>query len=202
MIAFLRGSLVECRPDVVVLDVGGIGFEVMVHQKTAGNLPPRGQELLLFTHLQTGDNDFRLFGFLQPGELALFKTLIGISGLGPRTALAILGHFETGEFYQAVAAQDLKAITRVPGVGKKTGERIIFEMKNKLGEFVPTVPTESTSQAEAMFEALAALGFGRSEVYAGVISLLEDGEELGLEENIKRFLKMRAAEKGFQSRRR
>lgn len=191
MIAFLRGRLVERLSDSVVIDVGGVGYEVLVHSRAMPCLPARGQETMLFTRLQTSDNDFRLYGFIDREELDLFKILISIGGLGPKTALGILGHFAPEEFFRVVAAQDLKTLTRVPGVGKKSGERILFELKDRSSAFKLRPDSEGSQGIDALLEALATLGYSRSEVYNDVINLLENEGLSNLEDDLKKVLKAR-----------
>lgn len=193
MIAFVRGILIDKTPDVVVVDVGGMGFEVMVHPRAVAAMPSKGQEVLLFTRMQVSDNDYRLYGFVEKDELELFKTLINISGLGPKIALAILGHFDPQRFYQVIAAQDLKVLTTVPGVGKKSGERILFELKDRIPDVAAVVrPPAGQLQVEELLEALQALGYNRSEVYPTVSRLIESDDKGSVEENIRKVLKAMA----------
>ncbi|MGE5405914.1 MAG: Holliday junction branch migration protein RuvA [Candidatus Saccharibacteria bacterium] len=191
MIAFLRGVIVEALSESVVIDVGGIGYEVFVHARALRSLPDKGRETLLFTRLQVGDNEFKLYGFLGREELELFKTLTAMSGLGPRIAMAILGTFNPEQFYRLVASQDIKQLTTVPGVGKKSAERIMFELKDKIPQVASIAHTSQGVEIDALLEALSALGFGRSEVYSDVINLVERGEMGTLEESIKKILKAR-----------
>lgn len=197
MIAFVRGILIDKYPDMVIVDVGGMGFEVMVHSRAVAVLPGRGQEVILYTRMQVSDNDYRLYGFVEKDELELFKTLINITGLGPKIALAILGHFDPQRFYHVIAAQDLKALTLVPGVGKKSGERILFELKDRMPEVAAVVrPPASQLQVEELLEALQALGYSRSEVYPTVSRMVESDDTGTIEENIRKVLKAMAGSKG------
>lgn len=191
MIAFLRGVIIEALSESVVIDVGGIGYEVFVHARALRSLPDKGRETLIFTRLQVGDNEFKLYGFLGREELELFKTLTAISGLGPRLAMAILGTFDPEQFYRLVASQDIKQLTTVSGVGKKSAERIMFELKDRVPQVASIAHTSQATEIDALLEALSALGFGRSEVYSDVINLVERGEMGTLEESIKHILKAR-----------
>ncbi|MGE5371754.1 MAG: Holliday junction branch migration protein RuvA [Solirubrobacterales bacterium] len=192
MIAFLRGILADVLTDSIVLDVNGIGYEISVPVRTLGLLPGRGQEVFLFTRMVTTDNDFRLFGFLERQELELFKSVTNVSGIGPRMGLAVLGHFTPDQFYRAVAADDLKSLAQIPGVGKKTAERLVFELKDRVPQAMPALREEKTTGVDELLEALAQLGFSRSEVYPDVVGLLERNEYRSTEENIKRILRSRA----------
>ncbi|MGE5416448.1 MAG: Holliday junction branch migration protein RuvA [Acidobacteriota bacterium] len=196
MIAFLRGVIIEALSESVVIDVGGIGYEVFVHSRALRSLPEKGRETLLFTRLQVGDNEFKLYGFLGREELELFKTLTSMSGLGPRIAMAILGTFDPEQFYRLVASQDVKQLTTVPGVGKKSAERIMFELKDRIPQVGSITHTSQATEIDALLEAMSALGFGRSEVYTDVINLVERGEMGTLEESIKLILKARGTRNG------
>lgn len=197
MIAFVRGIMVDVSADTATVDVGGIGYEVMIHQRALRSLPARGQEVFLYTRMITGENEFRLYGFQDRDELEVFKILNGVSGLGPRTALAILGLLSPDQFYRAVAAGDLKALTQVPGVGKKTAERVLFEMKDKIPQTVPVSSGDRHLETGELLEALVALGFSRSEVYPEIVALIERNEFGTLEENLKKILKTRTGPRGL-----
>lgn len=200
MITFLRGILIDILSDSVILDVGGIGYEVQVHQRAIQGLTGRtGREVLLFTRLLVSDSDFRLYGFINREELELFKTLINMSGLGPRIAMAILGAFEPRKFYELVAAQDVKMLTTVPGVGRKSAERIMFEFKDRVPKGFTGVSGGPPNRVEELLEAMEALGYTRSEVYTEVMEVAER-EEASLEEQIKILLRMQGARRVSASR--
>ncbi|MGI6550237.1 MAG: Holliday junction branch migration protein RuvA [Syntrophomonadales bacterium] len=188
MIGFLQGTLVDVMADTVLLDVHGIGFEVMVHTRGLRAMPGKNQALKIYTWLQVNDNELRLYGFLSRQEIDLFKRLIAISGIGPKVAMAILGHFEPGDFYRAVASQDLKTLTAVPGVGKKSAERLMFELKDR----IPLASFDSGpegGEVGTLLDALMALGYSREEVYPQVMNLVEKGKLGTLEENLRQILK-------------
>ncbi len=188
MIGFLQGTLAEVMAETVLVDVHGIGFEVVVHARGLRAMPGKDQAVKIYTWLQVNDNELRLYGFLTRQEIDLFKRLIAISGIGPKVAMAILGRFEPGDFYRAVASQDLKTLTAVPGVGKKSAERLMFELKDR----IPLASIDSGpagSEVGALLDALMALGYSREEVYPQVMDLVEKGEMSTLEENLRRILK-------------
>jgi len=133
MFAFLRGTVARKTVDHVELDVGGVGYEVWVPDSVHRRLAP-DQTVSLLTYCHIREDTFQIFGFLREEEKALFKTLLTVSGVGPKVALAILSMMSPGDFGRAVLDNDVTAFTKVGGVGKKTGQRIILEMKAKLGQ--------------------------------------------------------------------
>lgn len=195
MISFLRGKLFAYNQESIIIDVNGIGLEVFVHSRSFSTLPAQGSEVFIHTYFQVLENEFKLYGFMDKQELELFKLLLGVSGIGAKVALGILGSIGPGNFYQVIAAQDIKSLTKLPGIGKKTAERLVFELKDKIGQ--PVVMLESNNSADNMMgdilEALETLGYSRSEVMTILMDLKEKGE-LGdsPEANIKKVLKMKA----------
>jgi Holliday junction DNA helicase RuvA len=173
MIGFLRGRLAAKHPPALVLDVGGVGYEVEAPMSTFYGLPPVGAEVSLHTHLVVREDAHVLFGFGTERERSLFRELIKVSGVGPRIALGILSGIQVDEFHRCVEAQDAAALTRIPGIGRKTADRLIIEMRDRLKalggpDFEPrgatgATPASSSPQAEA-FSALVALGYKPAEV--------------------------------------
>lgn len=188
MIGFLQGTLIDVTADTVLVDVRGIGFEVAVHARGLRAMPGKDQPVKIYTRLQVNDNELRLYGFLARQEMDLFKSLIAISGIGPKVAMAVLGRFEPDEFYRAIAAQDFKTLTSVPGVGKKSAERLMFELKDRIP--LPSVASSSTtgSEVDSLLDALLVLGYSKEEVYPQIMNLLESGEMGTLEENLRKIL--------------
>ncbi len=174
MIGFLRGKLAAKHPPVLLLDVGGVGYEVEAPMSTFYGLPGVGADVMLHTHLVVREDAHILFGFGTERERSLFRELIKISGVGPRIALGILSGSTVDEFHRCVEAQDAASLTRIPGIGRKTAERLIIEMRDRLkvlslgqpfavtGTVGSTAPA-SSPQAEA-FSALVALGYKPPEV--------------------------------------
>jgi Holliday junction DNA helicase RuvA len=195
MISFLRGVLAHSSQEAVIIEVGGIGYEVQVHSRTLSLLPALGSYLLVHTYLQVLDNDLKLFGFLNREELELFKILLGVSGIGARGALNILAVLDPADFYQAIALADEKGLLAVPGIGKKTAQRLLFELKDKVvsraGLVLPA--GEERSNLEEILEALETLGYQRSEIFPILMEMKSEGE-LGdkVEENIKKVLRRKA----------
>lgn len=132
MIAQLRGVLVEAQPSFVVLDVSGIGFEVGISSMTAAALPALGEEARLFTRMRIGNDAVALFGFATTEERTMFDRLIAVSSVGPRLALAVLSKYSVSQIYSIVMAEDIAGMSAVPGVGKKTAQRLILELRGSL----------------------------------------------------------------------
>jgi len=191
MIDYLRGTIAEISLDSIILEVNGVGYELAIPERSIAGLPPVGQEIRLFTHFQVLENEFKLYGFLSRDEQRLFKTLLGVSGIGARGALNILGALEPQQFYTAVASQDEKLLLKIPGVGKKMAQRLLFELRDKLPAAAAIADnTSEPGMIEQVLEALEVLGFSRNEVYPVLRELTESGQ-LGdqVEENIKRVLR-------------
>jgi Holliday junction DNA helicase RuvA len=194
MIALVKGFIFEQRDDMVVVDVNGVGYEVIMCPRAAAKLPGPGKSILLYTHLQVLENDFKLYGFPEREELHLFKLLLGVSGLGAKSALNILDFIDPGGFYQAIVSQDEKLLIKIPGIGKRTAGRLIFELKNKIGQKqLAVLPDRDDNSLNDVLEALETLGYGRSEIFPLVMEMQARGE-LGAdgEENLKKVLKARA----------
>ena len=145
MIAFVRGTVNALEGDTVIIDKGGIGLEVCVPMTMLQPLPAVGDEVMLYTHLQVNDDGWQLFGFGDKEQLRIFRLLIGISGIGAKTAVSILDKISVSHFPQIIAAQDHKPLTAVPKVGKKTAERILLELKDKF----PTVEAGAVASADS-----------------------------------------------------
>lgn len=171
MIGHLRGRLAAKHPPLLLLDVGGVGYEVEAPMSTFYVLPGVGAEVSLHTHLVVREDAHILFGFGTERERSLFRELIKVSGVGPRIALGILSGATVDEFHRCVEAQDVASLTRIPGIGRKTAERLIIDMRDRLkalgGTHFATGPggtqAASSPQAEA-FSALVALGYRPAEV--------------------------------------
>jgi Holliday junction DNA helicase RuvA len=132
MIGLLRGRLAAREQGQLLLEVGGVGYEVSASAVTERALPPLGSEVTLHIHTQVKEDAIQLYGFADPEERVAFRILLGVSGIGPRTALALLSGLTVEELKAAVATRDLARLSSVPGIGKKTAERLVFELKNKL----------------------------------------------------------------------
>lgn len=175
MYAYIRGKMVSTDGNVAVVDVGGIGYEISVSTNTAVKLPARDKEVTLFTYLNVREDEFSLYGFLRREEKEMFLKLITISGIGPRAAIGILSGMELGALAIAIATADVKSIAKIKGVGKKTAERIVLELKEKLRGEDTTFFTEnvvSLEEAGGMVQdavnALRTLGLTQAEALSAV----------------------------------
>lgn len=187
MIAQLRGTLVEATPSVAVLDVSGIGFEVGISGMTAASLPPLGEEARLFTRMRVGNDAVALFGFATPEERTMFDRLVAVSGVGPRLALAVLSKYTVSQVYAIVMAEDLAGMSAVSGVGKKTAQRLVLELKGSLandrelaGAPAPAVgripvARAATSPLEDARAALLSMGFTPQETELALDGYDDDG---------------------------
>ncbi|MCU0813906.1 MAG: Holliday junction branch migration protein RuvA [Burkholderiaceae bacterium] len=186
MIGRLSGTLAEKSPPTLLVDVGGVGYEVDVPMSTFYNLPALGERVTLLTHFVVREDAQTLYGFLTAGERATFRELVKISGVGPRTALAILSGLSVADLAQAVATQSGARLVKVPGIGKKTAERLLLELKGKLGDAV-AAPASVAGEAQAdIVQALVALGYHEREASAALKALPAD---VGVAEGIKLALK-------------
>lgn len=143
MIGFLRGKLVHKAPPLIVLDVQGVGYEIEAPMTTFYDLPLIGADITLYTHLVVREDAHSLFGFLKEADRALFRTLIKVNGVGPKLALTILSGQSAEEFHRSIENNDTQALVRLPGVGKKTAERLVIELRDRL----PTLGDTSVSTA-------------------------------------------------------
>jgi Holliday junction DNA helicase RuvA len=188
MIGRIAGTLIEKNPPEVLVEAGGVGYEIDVPMSTFYNLPALGERVTLLTHLAIRDDAHQLFGFLTAGERQAFRELIRIAGVGSRTALAVLSGMSIGELAQAVALQESGRLTRVPGIGKKTAERLLLELKGKLGAVTAGasgVAAPATELGTDVLRALLALGYSEREAAAAVRQLpagtsLSDGIRIAL----------------------
>ena len=186
MIGRLTGTLAAKSPPQLLVDVGGVGYEIDVPMSTFYNLPAVGDRVTLLTHFVVREDAQQLFGFLSPDERSTFRLLIKIAGVGPRTALSILSGLSVAELAQAIAAQEPGRLVKVPGIGKKTAERLLLELRGKLGADLST-PASLASDAQAdILQALVALGYSDKEASASVKKLPRD---VGVSEGIKLALK-------------
>ena len=189
MIGRLSGLLADkSSPPQVLVDVGGVGYELDVPMSSFFALPATGERVTLLTHFVVREDAQLLFGFLTAGERDSFRQLIKISGVGPRTALAVLSGMGVADLAQAVTAQDASRLVKVPGIGKKTAERLLLELRGKLGPDLG-LPAGSAASAEGhadILQALVALGYSEREAQAAVKALPRD---VGVSDGIKQALK-------------
>ena len=197
MFYYLDGTVAEILPGLAVIDCGGVGYACKTTNNTLAALK-KGQRGKLYTHLNVGEGIFELYGFAAQNELNSFRMLIGVSGVGPKAALAILSSATPEALAMAVVTEDAKALTAAPGIGKKIAQRIILELKDKMaretaggldfsgGKGVPAAPLFASKATEAA-QALAVLGYSSQEVQLALKGV--DVENLPLEEIIRQSLK-------------
>lgn len=196
MIYSLQGILKVSKPSLAVVDCHGVGYKCFISDTTLSALPPIGGEVFLFTYLAVREDAMDLYGFFEEEELEFFKLLISVSGIGPKAAMAVLSRFNTKQLAVAIASGDAKAITKAQGVGAKTAQRLVLELKDKLGGAgiaaaeTPGVQAVAAASANAnaadAVEALVTFGYSRSEASLAVGRL---DSSLPTEELIKTALK-------------
>ena len=196
MISYIRGELVALEEDKAIVDVGGVGYGIFMSGQAMGQLPPVGSKVKIHTYLNVKEDAMQLYGFLNRDALSVFKLLIGVSGIGPKGGLGILAQLTPDELRFAVMSKDIKAISAAPGIGKKTAEKLIVELKDKLsmlprlafhdGAAEDTVNAQGL-QADAV-QALTALGYGSTEALQAVRKVEMD-ESTTVEDLLKGALK-------------
>ena len=184
MIAFLDGTVAGKTHACAYINVGGVGFEVGMSSSGLSKLPATGERVQVHTYLQVRDDGMALYGFLSLEEKALFERLITVSGVGPKVALAALSSYSPEQLAELIAAQDVAAVQRIPGIGKKTASRIILELKGSLdqglgGLFADSAASSSSAMASAR-EALLSMGFTGTEVELSLKGAPEDATDAAL----------------------
>ena len=188
MIASLNGKLESLGSDGAVINVGGIGFQVYMPTSTLSTLGTIGTEVKLYTHLHLREDNVTIYGFVSPDELGLFQALIGVSGLGPKLALAMLSVVSVEKLTVAIATGSTDLLTVVPGVGKKVADRLILELKEKIGTgLITTSAAQLVQENTDVLAALTSLGYSVTEATKAVATL-PLSSDLRLEEKIKQAL--------------
>lgn len=193
MIGRLQGILIHKEPPSLVLDVQGVGYEIEAPMSTFYDLPATGERVVLYTHLVVREDAHLLYGFSREAQRRLFRSLLKVNGVGPRVALAILSGLTDDEFVRAIADEDIARFTRVPGIGRKTAERLIVEMRDKLDAVSPAVgaarPVERPADpVQEAISALIALGYKPQEASRAVGRVPSEG--LSSEDLIRQALKL------------
>lgn len=193
MIARITGRLLEKHPSRAIVDVNGVGYDVQIPLSTFYNLGEPGSDVMLRVHTHVREDALALYGFGTPLELQLFERLIGVNGVGPKLALAVLSGIEPPDLVGAIRAQDIARLTRIPGIGKKTAERISFELRDKLPASIALA--EATSPAAAgdglrddLISALLNLGYQQAAAEKAVGAVMKDGAD-AFEPALKKTLK-------------
>lgn len=199
MIGRLRGVLLDKQPPDLLIEVQGVGYEVLAPMTSFYHLPELGKEVVLHTHLAVSENAQQLYGFYEVQTRSLFRQLIKVNGVGPKMALGILSGMEASEFVRCVMDNNVAALVKVPGVGKKTAERLVIEMRDRLGDWrsdnsstvssaAPAPPSTNRLLAEAE-SALVALGYKPTEAARAVAAVLDEHQVERSEELIRLALK-------------
>lgn len=200
MIQFIRGELVSIEEDRILVDVGGVGYGIFMSGQAMGRLPQIGREVKIYTYLNVKEDAMQLFGFLTRDDLHVFKLLIGVNGIGPKGGQAILSVLSPDDLRFAVMANDVKAISAAPGIGKKTAEKLILELKDKLSiedalehaaasdHSASAAPDTFHEVASEAIQALVALGYGNTEALKAV-KKVEITEKMSVNEVLKQALK-------------
>jgi holliday junction DNA helicase RuvA len=184
MIAHLRGKLIAKTPSHAIVEAGGVGYELAISIPTYSALPGLDQEVALYVYTHVREDALALFGFLQREEKQLFEKLIAVSGIGPRLAITILSGMSAEAVVAAIRGNDVAALTRIPGIGKKTGERMVLELRDKLDQFAaPPAAPAATAIEEDVISALVNLGYPRSQAERALlrISSGKNGEKQSFE---------------------
>jgi len=177
MIGRITGTLIEKAPPVVCIDAAGVGYEIDVPMSTLYNLPETGHTVTLFTHLAVREDAHTLYGFSTASERAAFRSLIKVTGIGARTALAVLSGLTVDELAEAITRQETGRLTRVPGIGKKTAERLLLELRGKLGAAdLGATASFTPSGRDDILNALLSLGYSQNESQSALKSLPEGVE--------------------------
>lgn len=195
MIAQLRGAIVEKNPSRLIVEVGGVGYDVQVPLSTFYVLGEPGAPVTLRIHTHVREDIIALYGFATPLEQHLFERLIAISGIGPKLALAVLSGIEPAEFIRAIRVQDVARLTAIPGIGKKTAERIGLELKDRLPASMQAAGQESAPAApgdqlrDDLLSALLNLGYQRAAAEKAVDKVLHRSDAAGFEESLREVLR-------------
>ena len=197
MISYIKGILEDMSPGMVVVDNHGIGYQMMVPMR-GESFPKIGQEIKIYTHMHVREDDVSLFGFLSKEEKEAFELLIGVSGIGPKVGLSVLSTLSVYELKMAVISEDVKTISKTPGLGPKGAKKLILELKDKLsfeeleedgvGAEIFDTSADSSDSVMITIEGLVSLGYSKSEA-AIAVNKVEDAKDLTPEELLKKALK-------------
>jgi Holliday junction DNA helicase RuvA len=191
MIAHLRGKLLTKHPNQAVVETGGVGYDVTITVPTFSDLPSLGEEVALHIHTHVREDMIALYGFLRPAERTLFEKLITVSGIGPKLAITILSGMAADEMINAIRGNDLARLTRIPGIGRKTAERMVLELRDKLpapGAETETVIPVKTEIEEDVLSALTNLGYQRANAEKALAVVARGGKVEAFEAGFKAAL--------------
>jgi Holliday junction DNA helicase RuvA len=177
MIAFLHGELLEARPTGIVVGVNGVGYELVIPLSSFDRLPKKGECVRILTHLHVREDGMELYGFMTEDERSLFRLLLGVSGIGPKIAISILSGISPQNFYAAVRQGSAQMLAMVPGIGKKKAERLVVELKDRIGRLEAVAGRPEVSSGERVIDdaarALISLGYTQSEAQKAIHAALQ-----------------------------
>ena len=189
MIVSIKGKLIRKMPDEIIIETGGLGYACFISNNTYDNLPKPGEEVSLLTHFHVTENSQQLFAFNEITEKELFLMLIGVSGIGPKTAIVLLSAVSPNEFKRRLIASEVTMLTALPGIGPKTARRIIVELKDKFvtlsKDELPLEESDVSPEVSDAYDALLALGFQMKDIRNSITTVQNQGEKLSTEELIK-----------------
>jgi Holliday junction DNA helicase RuvA len=194
MIAFLRGRVLEKHPNRVIVDVAGVGYDVLVPLSTFYVVGDDGSEVSLRVHTHVREDQIALFGFVTALELSMFERLIAVNGIGPKLALSVLSGIEPRDLVTAIQRADIARLTRIPGVGKKTAERIVVELRDRMPKAVESettgvVPVATDALRDDLLSALANLGYHQQAIDKVLEKVLKDKDPLKFEDALRGALR-------------
>ncbi len=199
MFEYIKGKLMESGPDYAVVDVNGIGYRMQIPLSTFSKIPPCGKTVLFFTSFIVREESQKLFGFLSRDERAFFEKITAISGIGPKTSLAIIGHMDMHNLQTAITNANVMSLSKIPGIGKKTAERLILEMRDRVSKLAMPAKTSATQSALSTEEedlysdahsALLGLGYNAIQAQKAVYKAMSNSDKpQNLAELIKAILK-------------
>ena len=197
MYSYIKGTLEEVREDLIVVENNGIGYNIRIPARVLDELPQKGAQVKIYTYLYVREDIFSLFGFMSNDELNMFKLLINVSGIGPKGGLALLSVLSANDIRFAIVSEDVKTISKAPGVGSKTAKRLIIELKDKINledaftdaaDITPTAVSGNNQVKREATEALVAVGYTASDA-AKVLAGIEISEDSDVETILKQALK-------------
>lgn len=185
MFAYIKGLLIQATPVYAIVETGGVGYKIFIPATLLAKLPQIQEQVILYTSFVIRENSQALYGFLTHQDLDLFEALLNVSGIGPKTALSLIGHLSIQDLQAAVYNNDIATISKVPGIGKKTAERLIIEMRDKIAAFALTDPSDfvvraKDPQAQKINDAMSALinlGYNQMTAQKAIKKTLKDNSE-------------------------
>jgi len=188
MIGHIKGAVLDKHPEGAVIDVGGVGYDVTLPLSTLATLPPTGREVSLWIHTHVREEELRLFGFSSKNDRTAFRTMLKVSGVGPKVAVAVIGALSGDQLAAAVEAGDTSRLTSIPGIGKKTAERMILELGGKLSLGTGTPAAKPVGVMAELSSALRNLGFKPARVEKAMAALQKEGADRPFEELLREGL--------------